>query len=127
MSPRTVPVFDPEAIRKLAADHQRLAAQVQAMQVMLRSFMAGADELPKKQFGRATFGAAFTTSNATVTGTLTDQWGFGVKHHATSITLRNMLTDVANTYLYHGSSGGACWCFYTGVANEWIMVVPQCP
>lgn len=82
---------------------------------------------PLKEWGRAEFSQDFTTSDATVPGTLTDQWGYGADHTDTDITLHNLETGTASEYVFCGSSGGACWCRYMGTSDDWALVIPECP
>lgn len=80
-----------------------------------------------KQNCWATFDADFTTGNATVDGTIRNQWGSGVDHTVTDIVLYNHPTDVAGTYIFSGSTGGYCTAQWRGVSNLWNIIIPQCP
>ena len=124
-----VPILSADSIEALAADHQRLAAEVRNMAWRLRAYLQAFDdqEVALKEWGRATFDADFNESDGSVAGTLTHQYGTGKDHEDTDIMLINLETDTAGLFVFRGNEDGACWCRYTGFENHWILVIPQCP
>lgn len=80
-----------------------------------------------KELARATFDEALATTDASISGTLTDQWGAGRAHDSTSVTLYNFLTDVPGEYEFYGAEGAACICGYRGTGTDWQIIIVQCP
>lgn len=80
-----------------------------------------------KELARATFDEELSTVDASISGTLTDQWGVGREHDSTSVTLYNFETDVPGEYEFYGVEGAACICGYRGTGTDWQMIIVQCP
>lgn len=74
---------------------------------------------------RFTLNAALTTSAASVAATITHQWGQGIAHPTTSITVENLLTDTGGVYLYEGASGAAGRASYKS-GTTWNIENMQC-
>lgn len=55
---------------------------------------------------RFTLSAALATTDASISATITDQYGPGIEA-GTSITVHNLLTSTAGTYVFEGSVGAA--------------------
>jgi len=80
----------------------------------------------KKQHCRFTLGGALATTDASQSATIQTQYGPGVDHPSTSITVRNLLTHTAGTYLFEGDSGDAGIAIYDS-GTTWNIVQMECP
>lgn len=78
-------------------------------------------------FCRFTAGAAFTTSSGSVSGTITNYYGFGKNHASSSATFANLLSHAASTYVFEGDSGDAGYAYYSGSGTTWQIVQMECP
>ena len=92
-----------------------------------RWYVVGQISSGMKELGRATFDAAFSTVDEKVQGTLTNQYGVGASHTASSITLYNLETDTDDVYEFFGREDDACICGYRGTGADWQIIIPQCP
>lgn len=83
------------------------------------------DYIGKKPLVRFTLDSALATSDASKAATITDQYGQGVDG-ATSITVHNLLTSTASTYVFEGASGAAGLAFWDSGTNYRVLNM-QCP
>ena len=79
-----------------------------------------------KQHCRFTLGAALATTDATKSATIQTQYGPGADHASTSITVRNLLTHTAGTYVFEGDSGDAGLALYD-TGTTWNIIQMECP
>ena len=81
---------------------------------------------PNKRLCRFLLDATLTTSDATVLGVITNQYGSGIAHSTTStITLGNLLTSGTSVYLFAGSSGAAGLAAWDS-ATTWRILQMEC-
>jgi len=80
----------------------------------------------KKQHCRFTLGGALATTDASQSATIQTQYGPGVDHPSTSITVRNLLTHTAGTYVFEGDSGDAGIAMYDS-GTTWNIIQMECP
>jgi hypothetical protein len=83
-------------------------------------------ESTKKQYCRFTLDAALATTDANKAATIQSQWGTGTDH-STSITVNNLLTHTAGTYVFEGDSGDAGIAIYSGSGSTWYIIQMECP
>jgi hypothetical protein len=81
---------------------------------------------PLKLLCRFTLGAALATSDASKSATITNQYGPGKDHSSTSITVHNLLTHTAGTYVFEGDSGDAGLAYYD-IGSNWRILQMECP
>lgn len=74
---------------------------------------------------RFTLDAALATSDASKSATITSQWGQGITHPTTSITVENLLTSTGGLYLFEGASGAAGRASYK-TGTTWNIENMQC-
>jgi len=79
-----------------------------------------------KLFCRFTLDAALATSDASKAATIQTQWGYGTDH-STSITVNNLETSTASTYVFEGDSGDAGIAIYSGSGSTWYIIQMECP
>lgn len=79
-----------------------------------------------KKLCRFVLDAAMATSDPTGSGLLTAQYGDGTAHSTGAISLDNLLTKTASTYLFAGTSGAAGLGYYTTGTN-WRIIQMECP
>lgn len=90
-------------------------------------FIIGA--YPVKPLVRFTLAAALATTDASKTATITHQFGFGVASTytgAAAITVHNLETHTAGTYVFFGSSGDAGYAFLD-VDDDYRIIQMECP
>jgi len=80
-----------------------------------------------KQFCRFTLNEALTTSDDSKAATIQTQFGNGLDHASTSITVNNLLTHAEGTYVFEGDSGDAGLALYSGSGTTWYIVQMECP
>jgi hypothetical protein len=88
--------------------------------------VGGSGGIGYKKLCRFTLDAAMATSNPTGSGLLTAQYGDGTAHSTGAISLDNLLTKTASTYLFSGTSGAAGLGYYTTGTN-WRIIQMECP
>jgi len=123
----TISVLSDESLQALKRDHERLRYEVRELRVMLRALQSQQQDDGRKLFCRFTLDSALTTAQATKSATITNQYGYGIDHASTSITVQNFLTATAGVYEYHGASGAAGKAFYDRVEKKWHIFDLQCP
>lgn len=74
---------------------------------------------------RFTLNSALATSESSKAATITDQWGQGIAHPTTAITVENLLTKTAGLYLFEGVSGAAGRASYKSGTN-WNIENMEC-
>lgn len=80
-----------------------------------------------KKLCRFLLDAAMTTSDASGTGKITNQYGDGTAHSTSgTITVGNMLTAATSAYLFSGSSGAAGLAYWDSGTN-WRILQMECP
>jgi hypothetical protein len=80
----------------------------------------------KKRLVRFTLNEALTTSDQFKAATITHQYGPGIDHTETTITVFNMLTHSPGTYLFEGDSGDAGLAMWDSDSN-FIIIQMECP
>ena len=78
---------------------------------------------------RFTLDEELTTAMSSAEATLTDQWGQGIDHTVTSITVENQESDSAGLYVFEGNSGAAGWASFkshTASTAIWTIDNMQC-
>jgi hypothetical protein len=82
----------------------------------------------RKPLVRFTLSAALATSDASKTATITNQYGFGCdgSTSAAAITVHNLLTSTASTYVFEGDSGDAGLAMWDSGTNYRIIQM-ECP
>lgn len=80
-----------------------------------------------KQMCRFTLDSTLTTATQSVAATIQSQYGRGTDHSSTSITVYNLLTHTAGTYVFEGGSGDAGLAFYDEDNDKWYIVQMECP
>lgn len=80
----------------------------------------------KKRLCRFTLDAALATSDASKAATITHQFGEGIDHASTSITVYNLLTHTAGTYVFEGDSSDAGYAYYDS-GTSWRIIQMECP
>jgi hypothetical protein len=75
----------------------------------------------KKRLCRFTLDDDLTTSDASQDATIITQYGQGVEHTATAITVYNLETSSAGVYLFAGDSGDAGLAYYDE-DDHWIIL-----
>lgn len=81
----------------------------------------GSGDGHKKRLCRFVLDATLTTSEETGSALLTSQYGEGTAHSTGAITVYNLLTSVAECYLFAGSSGYAGYAYYDSGTNWRIL------
>lgn len=114
-------------MRALQRDHERLRLEIAELRVILRAAQSQLGDDQKKPICRFTLDAALTTAQATKAATITHQYGPGLTHTTTAITVQNFLTKTAGTYEYHGASGAAGKAFYNPADKTWHIFDMECP
>jgi len=79
-----------------------------------------------KRLCRFTLDAALATSDASKAATITTQYGEGTSHSTTAITVHNLLTHTAGTYVFEGDSGDAGLAYFNSSGN-WVIIQMECP
>lgn len=82
--------------------------------------------LGRKLLVRFTLDAALATSDASKAATITNQYGPGVDATSTAITVHNLLTSTAATYVFSGASGAAGLAMWDADQNYRIIQM-ECP
>lgn len=84
------------------------------------------DNWAYKSLVRFTLNAALATSDASKTGTIQSQYGPGIDSPDTgsgAITLNNLLTSAASTYLFAAASGAAGYALWDSGTNYRIIAI----
>ena len=123
----TINVLSDDSLQAVKRDHERLRYELRELRVMLRALQSQQQDDGRKIFCRFTLNAALATSDASKAATITNQYGYGINHASTSITVQNFLTATAGVYEYHGASGAAGKAFYDPVTKTWHIFDLQCP
>lgn len=124
----SVPILSEQSIQALRRDHERLRYEVHTLQTMLRAFMsAGGDDRGLKPLCRFTLSGALATSEASKAATMSSQYGAGRSHASTSITVYNLLSHTAGTYVFEGDSGDAGYAYYDAAEKKWYIIQMECP
>lgn len=79
----------------------------------------------RKPLVRFTLGGALTTSDASKSATITDEYGPGVDNTSSSITVYNFLNSGA-TYKYYGDSGDAGLALWD-YGDQYRIIDMECP
>jgi hypothetical protein len=79
-----------------------------------------------KRLVRFTLSATMTTSDESKAATIVNQYGPGIDHAETAITVKNMLTHVAGVYLFEGDSGDAGLAMWDS-GTTFIIIMMECP
>jgi len=120
--------FGEDSLAALKRDHERLRYEVRQMRTMLRAFMSTMPDLGKRTFCRFVLVNALTTSEASETATIMQQYGPGVDHDASSsIVVHNLLSHGAGVYVFQGDAGDAGYAFYDSRERKWYIVQMECP
>jgi hypothetical protein len=80
----------------------------------------------KKRLCRFTLDAALAVSDASVEATIASQYGDGVAHASNDITVYNLLTHTAGTYVFEADSGDAGLAYYDS-GTSWRILNMECP
>ena len=80
----------------------------------------------RKLLVRFTLDAALATSDASKAATITNQYGPGTDADDTAITVHNLLTQTAATYVFSGASGAAGLAMWDSAQNYRIIQM-ECP
>lgn len=86
---------------------------------------AAATSTDHKPLIRFTLSAALTTTEASESAVITNQYGTGLTNSATAITVHNLLTSLANTYVFSGSTGYAGLAIWDS-SNNYRIIQMQC-
>lgn len=84
------------------------------------------EDLNLKRRCRFTLDSALTTADASVAATITSQRGPGTEHPDTAITVHNLETSSAGTYVFEGDSGDAGWAEWDS-ETDWDIENMECP
>jgi hypothetical protein len=82
--------------------------------------------VPQKMLCRFTANANFTQADSSVAATITDQYGPGLEHSDTSITVHNTLTGSAGVYFYKGDENDAGLAIWDS-EDDWVCIDMECP
>jgi len=82
----------------------------------------------RKKLVRFTFAQALTTSDASKTATITNQYGPGIDGPtgAGAITVYNLLTHTGGVYEFAGDIGDAGLAYHDS-GNNYRIIIPECP
>lgn len=72
-------------------------------------------------------GAAFDSTDSSVSGTIQSYIGFGANHASTSATFNNLADNTDSAYIFEGDSGDSGLAFYTGSGTTWQIIQMECP
>jgi hypothetical protein len=79
-----------------------------------------------KSLVRFTLDNALTTSEASESATITDQYGLGNDNDETAITVHNLLTHTAGVYVFEGDASDAGLALWDSAQNYRIIMM-ECP
>lgn len=102
------------------------SAYVQLTQELVSGALIVAAGGARKLYCRFTLDAALATTDASKAGTIVTQYGPGGSHTTTSITVYNLLTHTAGTYVFEGDSGDAGYAFWDS-GTSWRIMQMECP
>lgn len=97
-----------------------IATGIKAVFVTLKA------QAPQKLLVRFTIDSALTTGDASVAATITNQYGPGPDGTETAITVHNLLTSVAATYVFSGASGAAGLAMWDS-GTDYRIIQMECP
>lgn len=80
----------------------------------------------KKRLVRFVLDEALTTNDEHKAATIEDQYGPGIDHTETSITVYNMPTHTASVYLFEGDEGDAGLAMWDS-ESDFIIIQMECP
>lgn len=123
----TVKVLSEQSITALKRDHERLRYEVSQLRAMVRAFMSETQDGGMKPLCRFTLSAALATSESSKSATMSAQYGKGRSHPSTSITVYNLLSHTAGTYVFEGDSGDAGYAYYDTAEKKWYIIQMECP
>lgn len=73
-----------------------------------------------------TLDATLTTVDEYVDATIQAQYGVGLEHGTTDITVYNMPTH-DGSYEFYGDSGDYGYAYWSGSGTDWIIIMLECP
>ena len=120
-------ILSNQAIAVLRRDHRRMQLEIDALKVMVRSFTGELDDIPYFHFCWFTLDEDLEESDASADATIEEQWGFGLTHRDTSITVHNMPTHDSGVYHYYGDDGDWGMATYDDKEKKWRICDMECP
>ena len=127
ISPSSGDVIGPQADSFYPSAHSNGLVLVKQMASIGADFwLAKFSSLPLKPFCKFTTTGTFSTSSATVPGTINTQFGYGKDHPGTTgITFNN--APASSNYIFSGSSGAKGIAAWTGSGATWDILNMECP
>jgi len=116
-----------DSVRKLANVVHRQELEIQTLHRRLAAFRSELATEHYKPFCRFTLNAALAVTDVSKAATIVTQYGDGLQHQSTSITVYNLLTHTAGSYVFEGDSGDAGIAAFDKASGNWYILQMECP